>query len=379
VQSFSDTGHEIVWNPSTRRVRVEKRIGVAVKVFDAHGIEPQWDLAVPKSWLADFYAGRNWGPALEPANRGYGISTWQRQVFQLGIGTYAGSSVSWQHQPAGVKQPWLYQPGLWRPIAETAAGFSQAVVHQRPSAATAYLGPTLARKAETGCLQEIIGFEGRPSAFSSAIRLWNDRSAAAEVRYSVGRSAVTDRMVLGRDHGWRITSVVRGSSRSVACPAWSPPTNAFPGTYAVGDSVMVDAQPYLQQMGITVDAAVSRQFDTGIAILQQLKSEGRLPSRVVIGLGTNGPMTQDDLDAALTMLDRETRVVVLTVREPRWWEAQVNAVVRAGVRRFKNARIADWHAASAGHPEYFAGDGIHLTSAGALVWAHVVANALGEP
>jgi hypothetical protein len=142
---------------------------------------------------------------------------------------------------------------------------------------------------------------------------------------------------------------------------------------------MVDAQPYLQQMGITVDAAVSRQFDTGIAILSQLKANGNLPPRVVIGLGTNGPMTQSDFDSALVMLSGEKRVVVLTVREPRWWQSQVNAVIRAGARRYRNVRIADWYAASAGHPEYFAGDGIHLGTAGALAYSQVVADALGAP
>jgi hypothetical protein len=142
---------------------------------------------------------------------------------------------------------------------------------------------------------------------------------------------------------------------------------------------MVDAQPYLQTMGITVDAAVSRQFDTGVAILQQMLASGQLPPRVVVGLGTNGPMTQADFDGMLRMLRFEKRVVVLTVREPRWWEAQVNAVVRSGVKQYANARVADWYTASAGHPEYFAGDGIHLGPTGALAYAHVVASALRAP
>jgi len=40
--------------------------------------------------------------------------------------------------------------------------------------------------------------------------------------------------------------------------------------------------------GIDVEAAVSRQWDAGIALVQQLKFEGRLGAIVVIDLGTNG-------------------------------------------------------------------------------------------
>ena len=88
-------------------------------------------------------------------------------------------------------------------------------------------------------------------------------------------------------------------------------------------------------------------------------------------------MTQSDFNGMLSMLRHEKRVVVLTVREPRSWQNQVNAVVRAGAARFKNTRLADWYGFSAHHPEYFAPDGVHLQNSGTLAYAHVIANALG--
>ena len=62
---------------------------------------------------------------------------------------------------------------------------------------------------------------------------------------------------------------------------------------AVGDSVMLDyqADPEADIPGVDVEAAVSRQRDTGEQILQELRSEGRLGSVVVVALGTNGPLT----------------------------------------------------------------------------------------
>ena len=59
---------------------------------------------------------------------------------------------------------------------------------------------------------------------------------------------------------------------------------------AVGDSVMLDYQAALQAdvPGIDVEAAVSRQWSTGEQLLQQLRSEGRLGSVVVVALSTTG-------------------------------------------------------------------------------------------
>jgi hypothetical protein len=360
-------------------VHVQDLRQTAAKVFSAHGIQPQWDLAVPKSWLAAYERGQNWGAALDPVTEGYGPAIWQRQVFQFGIGTYSGSTVTWQKQPAGVNQPWLHHAAEWRPVGQAVGRLSRAAIHHETQVAERYLSTTLQATVASGCLQQVLGLTDWPRAFVYAMRLWNARVASVTVRYSVATGTQTDRLSLEHRGRWRISAVNDRGRAPVTCPPWTPPANAFPGTFAVGDSVMVDAQPYLQQMGITVDAAVSRQFDTGVSILAQEKRDHTLPPRVIIGLGTNGPMTQADFNAALAMLRGEKRVVVLTVREPRWWQGQVNSEVRRGAATFKNARIADWYATSAGHPEYFAGDGIHLTTAGALAYAHIVANALSDP
>ena len=52
---------------------------------------------------------------------------------------------------------------------------------------------------------------------------------------------------------------------------------------AIGDSVMLDAQPSLQAdiPGIDVEAAVSRQWDDGVVLAQEMKAAGTLGSIVV--------------------------------------------------------------------------------------------------
>ena len=146
--------------------------------------------------------------------------------------------------------------------------------------------------------------------------------------------------------------------------------------YAIGDSVMLDAAGGLERLGVVVDAAVSRQFIQGIAIAQWLRATGRLPGRVVIGLGTNGPFTVASFDTLMRALRGVRRVVFVAVKVPRWWEGTVNSTLWAGVARWPQARLADWHAISWGHPSWFWADGIHLTPAGAAAYARLVAGAL---
>jgi hypothetical protein len=96
----------------------------------------------------------------------------------------------------------------------------------------------------------------------------------------------------------------------------------------------------------------------------------------VIGLGTNGPITQAEFNAMMQVLRGVNRVVFVTVKEPLYWEAQVNAVIRAGVKRWPNARIADWYAYAAAHPAVVCCDGMHVGPAGARAYARIVAAAL---
>ena len=81
-------------------------------------------------------------------------------------------------------------------------------------------------------------------------------------------------------------------------PLTSPPLPApGPGfaaghVTAVGDSVMLDYQMDLEWdiPGVNVQAAVSRQWTTGISLLQQAKSAGLLGAVVIVGLGRPGSM-----------------------------------------------------------------------------------------
>ena len=108
------------------------------------------------------------------------------------------------------------------------------------------------------------------------------------------------------------------------------------------------------------------------------RNAGTLGSVVIVHLGNNGTFTTKQFDQMMGVLKDVPRVVFLTLKVPRNWESGDNAVIRAGVARYPNTQLVDWHGASAGRPELFAKDGYHLTGAGAKLYASLVVGQVGR-
>ena len=136
------------------------------------------------------------------------------------------------------------------------------------------------------------------------------------------------------------TTTLATVGSTVACT----PVAVAGGSYAVGDSVMIDAQQELQGCvpGIQVNAAVSRQWSDGETILRSVMAGASPPSVVVVALGTNGPITSADFDAMMSILHGASHVVFVTVHVGRSWQDQVNSVLASGVARYPKTVLADW-------------------------------------
>jgi hypothetical protein len=178
----------------------------------------------------------------------------------------------------------------------------------------------------------------------------------------------------------RVFFTPRTTLTSLAPPPPTVPTTLGPPprVTAVGDSVMLDASAALIQKvsGIWIDASIGRLFPSGLADLTALQGAGRLGPEVVVHLGTNGILTSGQFDQLLKLLQGEHRVVVVNVSVPRPWEGPVNDVLAAGVTRWPNAVLADWHAVATAHPQIFWSDGVHLRPEGAQLYATLIAGAL---
>ncbi len=142
----------------------------------------------------------------------------------------------------------------------------------------------------------------------------------------------------------------------------------------VGDSVILDAKPYLEQniANVYVSGKIGRQMWEAPDLLAQLRSQGQLGGRVVIELGTNGSFNSKNLAAVLDSLRDKERVYLVTVRVPRSWERSVNRALNQAAGDYENVSLIDWHEASAGHDDYFAEDGVHLTPKGSEAFADLI-------
>ncbi|MDA2037269.1 acetyltransferase [Bacillus cereus] len=149
---------------------------------------------------------------------------------------------------------------------------------------------------------------------------------------------------------------------------------------AIGDSVMIDITPYLKNTfpDIRIDAQIGRQLSKAIPVVEQLKNEGDLGNYVIIGLGTNGAFTTEQLVSLIKLIGNERKIIFINTRVPRPWESIVNERLKVTVTKYPNVTLVDWYAASAGKKDYFAPDGVHLTNVGAEAYAVLVAKAVNQ-
>ncbi|WP_088291701.1 acyltransferase family protein [Bacillus mycoides] len=153
-----------------------------------------------------------------------------------------------------------------------------------------------------------------------------------------------------------------------------------PNVTAIGDSVMIDIAPYLKNAfpDIRIDAQIGRQLSKAIPVVEQLKNEGNLGNYVIIGLGTNGAFTTEQLVSLMELIGNERKMIFINTRVPRPWESIVNERLKVTASKYPNVTLVDWYAASAGKRDYFAPDGVHLTNVGAEAYAELVVKAVNQ-
>lgn len=156
------------------------------------------------------------------------------------------------------------------------------------------------------------------------------------------------------------------------------PLGSGKGVTAIGDSVLLDADPYLRKLlpGIVVDGKIGRQLYQATDVVTELKEKGELGDRVIIELGTNGPFSKKQLEALLNSLGDVKQILLVNSRVPRPWNDTVNSTLSEVATSYPNATLVDWYAASAGKDSYFYNDGVHLNPEGSEAYAQLVAKAV---
>ncbi|MBM7107382.1 O-acetyltransferase OatA [Brevibacillus laterosporus] len=173
-------------------------------------------------------------------------------------------------------------------------------------------------------------------------------------------------------------SKIEKSSKADTEEKKAPSTRAGRGITVFGDSIMLDVSPHLQKLlpGITVDAKIGRQLHQTPELVAQYKKRGKLGSRVVLELGTNGAFTKKQLEGLLKSLGDVKQIILINTRVPRPWEGVVNTTLLEVANSHPNTLLVDWYTASAGKDSYFSPDGVHLEPEGAKAFAALLSDVL---
>ena len=150
------------------------------------------------------------------------------------------------------------------------------------------------------------------------------------------------------------------------CPVSTTTTTPPPAgqdVTAIGDSIMVDAAPYLQQMlpGIAIDAQVGQQLYQVQDAVPQLKAEGAVGEPPDPRARDQWPVLRGP-DGGSDQLPRPH------AQDRPGQHPGPTAVAAAGQRHHRrrrpapipNATVVNWYADSAAYPQYFYPDGVHL-------------------
>jgi hypothetical protein len=166
--------------------------------------------------------------------------------------------------------------------------------------------------------------------------------------------------------------VLGGPSR--AADGAPPP----PGRFGIGDSIMLSASDELAEFDWDTNAEVGRQFDVGVKIANRKSLNGSLPKRVIVHLGTNGPIDPADCDALVVAVGEHRRLFLVSIRVPRGWEESNNRTLNDCAARYPKVHMIRWYAYTKDHPEWFSTDGYHLNVDGQAAYASFLDSSVDE-
>lgn len=149
---------------------------------------------------------------------------------------------------------------------------------------------------------------------------------------------------------------------------------------AIGDSVMAGSSNNLGLIfpNMIVDAGVSRQMINSFDIVASYKNKGALADTVLIGLGTNGPFTADDLAEMMETIGSDRHVFWINTRVPRDWQGAVNNLLTESSKKYSNLTIIDWYSYSNAHSDWFYDDQTHPNPEGSKWYSAFISKSIIE-
>ena len=144
------------------------------------------------------------------------------------------------------------------------------------------------------------------------------------------------------------------------------------GLWVTGDSVILGIRYELDARSniAIINARVGRQATELIEVMRDDKANAA-DSTVIFNLGNNNKLTSDQVLAVFEEVKNQPKIIVVNTAVPRGWRDENNALI-AQYAALYGATVIDWASISAGHPEYFAPDGVHLVPAGVRAYVDAI-------
>ncbi|MGZ4204164.1 MAG: acyltransferase family protein [Actinomycetota bacterium] len=301
-----------------------------------------------------------WKPLREIGRRSYGIYLWHWPVYVV---TRPGVDIGWSSGPT-----LAFRIGLTFALAELSFRYLEEPI--RRGALGRLIGRLRAR-AWTPELQRLrLGWAGASAAFVLVIGL-----LAVGVANAPAPSLTASSLGLSDDTAASQTLLTERPDVEAT------PVAGATKVVAVGDSVLVDVRNALRAQipGIYVSAVVGRHPLGGITVLRTLRSQNRMGDVVIVHLGTNGRFTTAEFDQLMSVLSDVREVLFINVKVPQRWETPDNRTIAAGVKRYPNAALLNWHdrwRECGSERHVFYSDGVHPTPSGAACFARMIAAAI---
>ncbi len=230
----------------------------------------------------------------------------------------------------------------------------------------------IARPALIAGVLAIVAFVGWSGLFASS----EDRLDAASAAEAETKAVV----VADPQRAAKRTATGRRGQTPAKADAPLPPAAQPPRIYAFGDSVMIGAKDQLAARlgpGFSMNAAVGRQADEFVDLVERLQREGRTPNAVIIQMGNNGPLYGEYMEAIQKATAGVGELFLINDHAPVSWIDESNAAIEEAGEDWPHTTVIDWAAVATAHEDLL-WDGIHLKPAAALLYARLVNRAVRE-
>ena len=163
---------------------------------------------------------------------------------------------------------------------------------------------------------------------------------------------------------------------------YEPPTDSntrYDVTF-VGDVVALGAVDQLAELfpdGI-VDASDARDLEAVRSSIEGYLDKNVVGDTVVLCLGNEEFLDQGDVEGLVQAVGPDRSLFIVNARCPDPWCTQNNDLLSSVADQHDNVKVIDWHAASQGHDDYLAADGMMLTERGSEAYADTVKRAMGR-